>query len=440
MKLIKIVIAYFILFVIIPTVAIAGWTFTSPMPHARYGHDATLGPDGKIYVMGGFVWYLHDGRYSNIVYDPLKNVWNILSPVPGWVRADKRLCMILDPETNTWDWVKKIDGQKDKYETFDSSTNTWKVETIAVSPHRIRNTNLLRQGDGVANVTGKDGRIYWIGGTGQWTGFGESIVLPYDPVSDRWPETTRQRIHYSPSAYGDKTIYQTDMSPMNERRIDHEAVTTADGAIFVMGGRQWQRFEDDHGNVKRGEHIVLNTVERYDPESNRWEYRKAMTKKRFLFAAVVGPDNKIYTFGGSDTVSSKVSGSAFDTTEVYDPATDEWSSRTPMPNPSSSHAAVLCADGKIYVLGGNHGSDAPPVQDVFIYDPVKDSWEEGPQMNLPRSTLAAVATPDGKIYAIGGTDVGAYNKRKKLNIFLPKKNELYTGKVQDTVEVLDVFN
>ncbi len=59
-------------------------------------------------------------------------------------------------------------------------------------------------------------------------------------------------------------------------------------------------------------------------------------------------------------------------------------------------------------------------------------------MNIPRSTLAAVATPDGKIYAIGGTDAGAYKTREKLNFFLPKKAELYSGKLQKTVEVLDL--
>ena len=158
MKFYKIIAACFILIAFMPAGAIAGWKYASPMPCARYGHDATLGLDGKIYVMGGFVWYLHDGRYSNLVYDPQKNTWTILSLIPGWVRADKRLFMILDPETNTWDWVKKVDGQKDKYKTFDSSMNTWKVETLVVPPQRIRNTNMQRQGDGVANVTGKDGR------------------------------------------------------------------------------------------------------------------------------------------------------------------------------------------------------------------------------------------------------------------------------------------
>jgi hypothetical protein len=35
--------------------------------------------------------------------------------------------------------------------------------------------------------------------------------------------------------------------------------------------------------------------------------------------------------------------------------------------------------------------------------------------------------------------VGAYKGRKKLNAFLPRKAELYAGQVQDTVEVLDIF-
>ncbi|HDS16194.1 MAG TPA: hypothetical protein ENN66_06210 [Proteobacteria bacterium] len=76
--------------------------------------------------------------------------------------------------------------------------------------------------------------------------------------------------------------------------------------------------------------------------------------------------------------------------------------------------------------------------DVFIYDPVADTWEEGPSLNLPRSTLAAVSTPDGKIYAIGGTNAGAYSSTKSLiNAFLSQEKEHYTGRVQDTVEVLD---
>lgn len=438
MKFTKILIVIILIF-FTPGGVTASWEYITPMPYARYGHDATTGPDGKIYVMGGFVWYMHDGRYSNIVYDPQTDTWTVLTPVPGWVRGNERLFMIFDPEKGIWDWVHKINGKKNYYKIFDSETKTYKFETLVVPPERIRNTDLQRQGDGVAIVTGKDGRIYWIGGIGKWAaGFGESIVLPYDPVSGRWPETTRERFYYSSYSWGVKTNYQTNIPPMNDRRIDHEAVVTSDGKIFVMGGRQQERFEDSHGNVKRGDQLVLNTVECYSPESNQWQYRRPMTVKRFLFAAVVGPDDKIYTFGGAGDFTADGSWPTYDTTEVYDPATDTWSYRTPMPKPIESHAAVLAADGKIYVLGGSQGRNKPPVKDVFIYDPVKDSWEKGPRMNLPRSTLAAVATADGKIYAIGGTDVGAYKNREKLNIFLPRKKEFYTGKVQKTVEALDI--
>ena len=226
---------------------------------------------------------------------------------------------------------------------------------------------------------------------------------------------------------------------MHERRIDHEAVVTADGRIFVMGGRRRERFEDSHGNVKGGNYLVSNTMECYDPETNKWEYRKPMTFKRFLFAAVVGPDDKIYTFGGGQKMAQNGKRQVFDTTEVYDPKTNTWLYRTPMPEPRFAHCGVLGADNRIYIMGGSEGDrHDPPTKDVFIYDPINDSWDTGPSMNLPRSTLAAVATPDGKIYAIGGTDVGAYKSKQKLNFFLPEEKELYTGMVQDTVEVLNI--
>ena len=405
------------------------------MPRARYGHDATLGPDGKIYVMGGYVWYTHDGICSNVAYNPEKDSWTILESVPGWIMTHNRF-MTYDPEKNQWNSVKKIPGKKNYYKVIAPIIREGQVRKIA--PERLRNTDIQRQGDGVAIVTGKDGIIYWTGGNGRWGDYGENIVLPYDPVKGKWPDVYSERIYYSSTAYGDATLFKTDIPSMIDRRIDHEAVVTSDGRIFVIGGWQKERNLDNYGNVS-GSHIyVLKTVECYDPDTNKWEYKKPLKRKRMLFAAVVGPDDKIYVFGGAAGLSTRPSTQILNTTEVYDPKTDMWSWRSPMPAARKSHDAVLGADGKIYIMGGSCEVHGPPLKDVFIYDPVKDTWEKGPPMNLPRASPAAVATPDGKIYAIGGTDVGAYEKRQKLNFVLPKKHELYTGKVQDTVEVLDI--
>jgi hypothetical protein len=98
----------------------------------------------------------------------------------------------------------------------------------------------------------------------------------------------------------------------------------------------------------------------------------------------------------------------------------------------------LGADGRIYLLGGATAEDGPPTNDVWIFDTLKDSWVKGPPMNVRRDSLAAVATHDGKIYAIGGTDVGAHKNRAAINWLLPKGHKLYTGHVQETVEVLDI--
>lgn len=424
-----------LLLFLMPACVDADWHFVSPMPHARYGHDATLGPDGKIYVMGGYVWYFHDGMYSSLVYDPKKDTWKYLEPVPGWIRPG--YCMIFDFESKTWRSVRRVKGKKNYFRIFDRATRKLKLRQIP--PDELRKTDVERQGDGVAVVTGKDGLIYWIGGNGKWLGDGEAIVLPYDPVNAVWPKVGSKRIYYSSSAYGDKTVYETDTPSMLERRIDHKAVVTSDGKMYVMGGRREKQRKSYRGQfIGTGEIEVSDTVECYDPMTNKWEYKKPMSSKRMLFAAVVGPDDKVYVFGGAAGLSTEPSTPVLDTTEVYDPDTDTWSSRTPMPTPRDGHAGVLGADGKIYIMGGASTFRGPPLKDVFIYDPVKDTWKKGPVMKRPRHTLAAVATPDGKIYAIGGTDVGAYENRRGINFFLPEKLELYTGKVQDAVEVLDI--
>jgi len=169
-----------------------------------------------------------------------------------------------------------------------------------------------------------------------------------------------------------------------------------------------------------------------------WEYISPMPHGRLGHDSTVGMDGKIYVFGGREWIAADKGAPFLDTVEVYDPKTDTWSKRSPMPEPRNAHAAVLAADGKIYVIGGSKAYRDTPLKTVLIYDPVKDSWSKGPDMNVPRSLVSAVATPDGKIYAIGGTDVGAYPKKEQFNFFLPEKAELYTGRVQETVEVLDI--
>ena len=83
---------------------------------------------------------------------------------------------------------------------------------------------------------------------------------------------------------------------------------------------------------------------------------------------------------------------------AYDPETDTWTPRAPLPEPRFNHSALELG-GKIYVLGGY--LEGQERRDVFVYDPAADSWSEGPELPMPNHAFDAVAV-DGEIWMIGG--------------------------------------
>ena len=153
--------------------------------------------------MGGMVFKqsivkkYNNGRYSSLVYDPKKDQWRVLEPVPGWIKSKNRF-KIYDSEKDQWEDIKMMPDNPAYYEVTTPLQSKGQVRKIPPDI-KLRNTDYQRQGDGIAIVTGKDGRIYWIGGSGRWSGsYGEDIVLPYDPVKSIWPEAISKRHYFSP--------------------------------------------------------------------------------------------------------------------------------------------------------------------------------------------------------------------------------------------------
>jgi hypothetical protein len=63
------------------------------------------------------------------------------------------------------------------------------------------------------------------------------------------------------------------------------------------------------------------------------------------------------------------------------------------------------ADGRILVAGGVDGATVGPSTEADLYDPATDTWTTLPPMPEPRSGGAAVALPDGSILLVGGDGV-----------------------------------
>lgn len=414
------------------------------MPHGRNAHDAVIGKDGKIYIMGGMVykvvkgfkyekafagWMLDkfdDGRYSTLCYDPGKDSWKYLAPVPGAV-IDFGLHVHNQVE-DKWIYFKNqyVEELPGAIFICDPATKTWgTISTLPETENRYRlyNYTIGRTGEYLSVISSSSGMIHWFGGLRN-----KNLVLSFDIINNEWSKVTRNP--FKPTRI--ETVYKTLTPKMQEGRSGHRAVLTSGDKIFVMGGYcHW---------CKMGiEHYVSDTLECYDPKIGKWIYKRSMFTKRMQFAAVTGKDDKIYVFGGAAGYVLEEKTPILDSTEVYDPRTDTWAYKKPIPAPRYSHAAAIASDGRIYIIGGSETLHGPPLKTVWIYDPKNDDWQRGPDMTVPRAELAAVATADGKIYAIGGTDGGAYHKMEDIWWDGADFSKMpYNGKVQETVEVLDI--
>ena len=101
--------------------------------------------------------------------------------------------------------------------------------------------------------------------------------------------------------------------------------------------------------------------------------------------------------------------------EVYDPATDTWSTKANMPTGRHGLAAVPIF-GLLYAVGGQNSQGLS--KKLEVYDPVTDDWSTLDDMSTARRWLAAAAI-DGKIYAAGGelsADETTHDDRQPVNV------------------------
>ena len=93
----------------------------------------------------------------------------------------------------------------------------------------------------------------------------------------------------------------------------------------------------------------------------------------------------------------------FDGSKSYDPDnTAGWFTMAPMPTPRRA-AAVATVNGKVYVMGGAIRDEAPWValNVTEEYDPKTNTWRERAPMPTARELMMA-GVVDGKIYVVGG--------------------------------------
>jgi N-acetylneuraminic acid mutarotase len=198
----------------------------------------------------------------------------------------------------------------------------------------------------------------------------------------------------------DQGVWRT-ATPAPTKRTEVAAATLND-KIYVVGGFEQPGF----GNMLNL--AITSSLEEYDPSTDRWTSRTPMpVGLHHVGMGVAG--GKLYVIGGYKQSGLSV-WKPVATVYAYDPATDTWAERAPMPTPRGA-LSVTEHDGKLYAIGGyDRQANSAAVE---VYDPGRNTWAERAPLPTPRDHLAA-ATVSGKVYAIGGRLNGDY--RRNLSV------------------------
>ena len=131
----------------------------------------------------------------------------------------------------------------------------------------------------------------------------------------------------------------------------------------------------------------------YDPASNTWTQKAPLPAGSERGAAAVGTlGNLIYVAGGLRSGASVTDFSAYDT------STDTWTGLARMTT-SRDHLVGAVVGNRFFAIGGRSGS-ALRAQ-VEIFDPAAGTWSAGQPMPTPRGGCMGAAV-DGRIVIVGG--------------------------------------
>jgi N-acetylneuraminic acid mutarotase len=175
-------------------------------------------------------------------------------------------------------------------------------------------------------------------------------------------------------------------APMQEAR-GRLGVAAVNGKIYAIGGSALFIGGPMPGAYRHDIGSGINTTEEYDPATDTWIYKTPIPTPRANFGIAVH-GGKIYCIGGSPYYNETGAN------EVYDPATDTWETKASIPTPTGFPTANIVG-GKIYLISTKYSGNNLNQ----VYDPATDSWttKTSPPTQIGSGASAVF---DNKIYSI----------------------------------------
>ncbi len=280
------------------------WRLTGSLSIARWRHTATLLPDGRVLVAGGFGDAYRPGSNAQPVlnsaeiFDPATRTWSrtddlnvrralhvaMLLPNGKVLVAGGRTCN--EPPPTACNFTFRTNTA----EIFDPATGTWTLTGPLVFDRHTTSAALLRDG---------------------------KVLVPAGFVSGASPSDTAEVFDHTTRTW-------SLTGNLNQRRARQGAMLLPDGTVLVAAGFQGG-----------------NTAEVYNPAADTWSLTGSLAlPTRFNFNYAVLPNGKALIAGGATFPPAGRTRTA----ELYDPVSRQWTSAAEMHGEHGSSGSLSNSD------------------------------------------------------------------------------------------------
>jgi N-acetylneuraminic acid mutarotase len=312
----------------------------------RIGHTATLLPNNRVLVTGGFDTYA--GELSQVEgYDPATQQWQLTSSM-STARDGHSATLLPNGKVLVAGGVGSPSSRTTS-ELYNFVDNQWSpTGSFAFGAPRAYHTATLLA----------DGHKVLVAGGWDDTNTPIATAQLYDIASGTWSLTGN----------------------MTTARVGHTATLLPNGKILIAGG---------------GPSV---SSELFDPATGTFSLTGYMNISHKNHTATLLPNGKVLIAGGENSTGYTASA------ELYDPSTGAWSVTGSMSQALAEHTATLLPDGKVAVIGGRNGPGRLGIQSGGgIYNTATGQWGGlGATGYAFRASHHAVLLPNGDVLLVGG--------------------------------------
>lgn len=338
---------------------------TGSLAQARLGHTATLLPNGKVLVVGGFS--VNDANLDSAeLYNPATGTWSRTGSLTTG-RSFHTATLLSNGKV----LVAGGSGSSEflaSAELYNPATGTWSATGSLTTSRSNSTMNTL-----------PDGRVLVAGGNNS-SGAIASAEL-YDPATGNW--TTTGSLLFA--------------------RTTHTGTTLENGKVLAAGGNSFSG--------------PLNSAELYDPVTGVWSktFGDLKTARRSHTATLLPNGFVLVAGGGGITDGANVD---LASAEFYLPRLDGWATTGSLVTARQRHTATALPDGQVLVVGGRNATGVLATMELYS----GGDWTETSSLANARNLHTTTVLQTGKVLVAAGFVADGPNASAEL--YVPPTTQL----------------